>query len=155
MFRMLYSTACVALLTLSLRADDKPTNEEPPAIVGHWVVTEAHAGGKKVELRQDMVFKPNCKMNLIERTTGKQSLFRYELDTKASPHRVALTYLGPEEKLRNLRQLGIWKFEKDSLTILLGPPKSGEQTKEDTYPADLTKPGETEFLLTFDKVVLE
>ena len=155
MLRMLFSTACVALLTLSLRADDKPTKQEPPAIVGHWTVTEAHAGGKKVDLRQDMVFKPNGKMNLIERATGKQSLFRYELDTKASPHRIALTYLGPEEKMRNLRQLGIWKFEKDSLTLLLGPPKSAEQPKEDTYPADFTKPGETEFLLTLEKMVLE
>ena len=155
MLRMLFSTACVALLTLTLRADDKLTKQVPPAIVGHWAVTEAHAGGKKVELRQDMVFKPNGTMNLIDRTTGKQSLFRYELDTKSRPHRVALTYLGPEEKMRNLRQLGIWKFEKESLTLLLGPPKSAEQSKEDTYPAGFAKPGETEFLLNFEKMVLE
>lgn len=155
MFRILFSAACAALLTLTLRAEDKPATKETPAIVGHWVVTEAQAGDKKIELRQDMVFKSNGKMNLIDRSSGKQSLFRYELDTKASPQRLTLTYLGPDDRMRNLRQLCIWKLERDALTILLGQPKTGEHAKKDKYPSELTKPGKTEILLTFEKMVIE
>ena len=155
MLRIMISTVCVALIAPSLRADDKTAAEKRPTIDGHWAVTDASAGGKKVELPHNWTFKPNGKANLIDKKAGTQSVFRYKLDSTVTPHRIELIYLGPDARLKALRQLGIWKLDGDKLTMLLKQPRASDQPKDDDYPADFAKPGEDEPLLILEKMPVE
>jgi uncharacterized protein (TIGR03067 family) len=155
MLRIMLATACVALVALSLRADDKAAAKDEPTLDGHWAVTDASAGGKKVELPQNWTFKSNGKANLIDRKAGTQSLFSYKLDGAVTPSRIELIYLGPDARLKDLRQLGIWRLDGDKLTMLLKQPKASDQPQDDDYPSDIAKPGEDEFLLTLEKMPVE
>jgi len=156
MLRTLFTIACATvLLALPLQADDKSAKDMPPAIEGYWAVTEASAGGTKVELPHSWTFKTNGKANLVDRKEGKQSLFRFKLDDSVTPHRIELVYLGPDDRLKSLRQIGIWKLDGDNLTMLLQEPMREKEAKNDKYPTDIEKPGEKDMLMVLEKQKLE
>jgi len=154
MLRIMILTVCVALIALSLQADDKTAKEEAK-IHGLWSVNETIARGEKVEMPQVWTFKPNGKVNLIDRRSALQSVFRFKLDSTVTPHRIELVYLGPDARLKDLRQLGIWRLGGDKLTMLLKQPRTSDQPKDDEYPSDIAKPGEDEFLLSLEKMPVE
>jgi len=117
MLRVMILTTCVALIALSLQADDKAAKEEEVTIHGLWSVTETITRGEKVEMPQVWTFKPNGKVNLIDRRSSLQSVFRFKLDSTVTPHRIELVYLGPDARLQDLRQLGILQLDGDKLTM--------------------------------------
>ena len=148
-------TTCVALIALSLQADDKAAKEEEVTIHGLWSVTETITRGEKVEMPQVWTFKPNGKVNLIDRRSALQSVFRFKLDSTVTPHRIELVYLGPDARLQDHRQLGILKRDGDKLTMLLKQPAGSDQPKDDDYPSDIAKPGQDEILLYLERMPVE
>ena len=150
MLRICWMTALVMLSATHLLADEKSTGAESK-MHGMWSVTASEANGEKIELPWQWTFKSNGKANLVDRKAGKQSAFRYKLDASVTPHRIELVYLGPDEALKDYRQLGIWKIDGNQLEMLVNPPNVED------YPAKFDNDEKTKeaFKLVLEKMQVE
>jgi uncharacterized protein (TIGR03067 family) len=134
-----YAVALLIVGLLPLRlpsADDKPMERELAALKGTWAVVRARGPGgqepPKDELaggRVTWTFKDGGKATFSLKVEGKDAEHTYSIDPSRTPKEIDLTYVGPEAGLKGFKQFGIYKLEKDKLTLCLtGDPKA---TKED------------------------
>ncbi len=133
---MRYVLAMLIVGLLPLRvpsADDKPMERELAALKGTWSVVRARVGGRdrpKSELDGlTWTFKDGGKAMFSSKTEGEEAVHTYSIDPSRTPKEIDLTSAGPEARFKGFKKFGIYKLEKDKLTLCVtGDP---EATKAD------------------------
>jgi uncharacterized protein (TIGR03067 family) len=131
-------------------ADDKAISAERKAMIGTWVAVGGEAKGKKLtkdELPLQWTFRAGGKAVFANRTTGTESPFTYTIDPSKKPKAIDITYEGPIAALKNTKQFGIYKIEKDKLTISLTSPGATEKDR----PKEFTTKTGGVLLMTFER----
>jgi uncharacterized protein (TIGR03067 family) len=125
----------LAMLTVGLlplcapSADDKPMERELTAIKGTWSVVRASVGGRdrpKSELDGlTWTFKDGGKATFSFKTEGKEAEHTYSIDPSRTPKEIDLPLVGTEAGLKGFKKFGIYKLEKEKLTLCMtGDPKA-------------------------------
>jgi len=131
-------------------ADDKAITADWKAMRGTWVAVGGEARGKKItkdELPLQWTFEAGGKAVFANRTTGDESPFTYTIDPSKKPKAIDITYAGTLAALKSSKQFGIYKVEKDKLTLCLTMPGASEKGRPKEFDA---KAGGV-MLMTFDR----
>jgi uncharacterized protein (TIGR03067 family) len=132
-------------------ADDKVTRADRKALSGTWVAVGGEAMGKEIpkdDLPFQWTFKVGGKAVFADRKRGGQSRYAYTIDASRKPKVIDITYEGPEAALKGVRQFGIYKIEKDKLTLCLTAEPGA--TEKDRPKRFTTKEGKV-FLMRFKR----
>ena len=93
----------------------QPAKKDGPTLVGEWVVEAVVKGGRPTKDDGGLEFTADGKATLRER--GKTIEGTYTTDPKKDPAEVDITL---EAGGMRLTLAGIFKFEKDALTLCMG-----------------------------------
>jgi uncharacterized protein (TIGR03067 family) len=113
-------------------ADDKAIRAELEALSGMWAAVGGEAKGREItkdELPFQWTFEAGGKAVFADRKQGSESHYTYTIDSSKNPKVIDITYEGPVAALKGTRQFGIYKLEKDKLTLCLTSPKSTEKDR--------------------------
>jgi uncharacterized protein (TIGR03067 family) len=132
--RFILGVLILGLLTWPLSAADEQAARQARSVLkGTWSVLSAKGPeGREVsadELKRQQVawtFEDSGKAVFSAREfEGRDAEYSYSLDPSQSPKAITLTYVGPSAELKDFHQLGIYKLEKEKLTLCLtGPQKA-------------------------------
>ena len=123
--RYVLALLIVGLLTLRVpSADDKSMERDLAALKGTWAVVRARGPGG-MELPKDALadgrvtwtFKDGGKATFSDKVEGKDAEYTYSIDPSRTPKEIDLTPVGPEPEHKGFKKFGIYKLEKDKLTL--------------------------------------
>lgn len=131
-------------------ADDKAKRVAESDLSGTWIAIDGEAQGVQIpkdQLSLEWTFRAGGKATLTDRKRGTESPFAFTLDAAKKPHSIDVTYTGPIEALKNSKQFGIYKIEKDTLTLCLSPLR----TKEKDRPTEFSGKAKGTMLMRFER----
>ena len=132
-------TVLVLLAAATAAADDEPAAD---ALQGHWKVVSVTRDGKPLDTSRfggdGLVVSGHT--FTITRADGRDDVSVLTVDTRARPAAIDL-----RAEKKNLLQRGIWKVEKDTLTVAF--TQDPERPKEFAAPA-----GSTTTVAVFERV---
>ena len=120
----------IALATPFLAwADDTKPTADVKELSGTWVTVGGEAQG--MEIPKDALpfrwtFRAGGKMTFADLKQGTESTAAFRIDASRTPREIDLTYEGPAEALKGLRQYGIYAIEDGKLTLCLTQPPATE-----------------------------
>jgi len=103
-------------LTVAAPSVKEPPKKDPPSLVGSWEIESVVKGGKAGDENDkgSLDFTADGKATLKER--GREMPATYTSDPKKSPAELDLTIDGGGMQVT---MKGIWKIEKDTMTLCL------------------------------------
>jgi uncharacterized protein (TIGR03067 family) len=141
----------LALVGVALAAaDDKASKSDLKALSGKWLAVGAEAKGKEVdksELKVSFTFEASGKATFAHLEKGDEARYRFTIDPSKKPGTIDLVYEGPAAALKGTKQFGIYKVEKDKLTLCLSDPGGSEKDRPKKFAAK----GEKVLLLRLER----
>ena len=147
--RWVYSMMAVLVVTLGVpsgRADDAKAT--PKALQGKWKLVGGERDGKAIpegEVREGTVtFDKEGRVTAS--VTGYEMEGMVKFDPTKKPHTLEVTHTkGPD---KDKKQFGIYKLEKNKLTVCVTPPGKAEEER----PAGFTTKDSDNVLFVFERV---
>lgn len=148
-----FTVLIVVLVPLLAQADEKSDREDLKALealTGTWVAVGGEAMGK--EIPKDAIpfqwtFEATGKAVFKDRNKGDESPFTFILDASKKPSALDVTYRGTIATLKDIKQFGIFKVEKDTLSLCLTLPGAPEKERPKSFD---TKEGKV-MLMRFER----
>jgi uncharacterized protein (TIGR03067 family) len=149
-----FTVLMFVLVPLLAQADEKSDRDDLKALEtlsGTWVAVGGEAMGKEIPkeaLPFQWKFEVTGKAVFKDRNKGDESPFTFTLDASKKPSTLDVTYRGTIAALKDVKQFGIFKVEKDTLSLCLTLPGATEKERPKSFD---TKEGEV-MLMRFERV---